>query len=476
MALLWQALSFPELPLDVFRRGGGDDLLLAVVDARKLLTVSRSAMACGIRPGMRPAQARSLCPDLQLHDRRSDLEQDSLRRLADGLLQFSGWVSRQPPNELLVEIGGSLRLFGGLGDFRRQLERHMAALGLQWRDAVATTPGAACLLGRIGDSRPVIDEQRLAERLSPLPIDVLELTTAQRQALEGLGLRTLGDCLRLPRGDLGRRLGNDLVTQLERALGERPDPRPAHRPRPVFRGEQPLPAPAHDSSAVLFGLQRLLRELEGLLCSLQSGVQRVRLQLQHTSRPATVLVLGLQGPGRDAQRLLAVARERLERTPLQAPVIGLVLEARQLVPLAAQPEDLLDQGRVGQLPWQQLAERLRARLGPDAVSGLKTAPDHRPERAWQPGAPETRATRLASPRRPLWLLPEPVPLRCRGGNPEHRGVLTLCHGPERIESGWWDGQDVRRDYYEALDGHGARLWIFRDHRQPDRWFLHGYFA
>ena len=38
----------------------------------------------------------------------------------------------------------------------------------------------------------------------------------------------------------------------------------------------------------------------------------------------------------------------------------------------------------------------------------------------------------------------------------------MLAGPERIESGWWDGADVRRDYYVASDARGARLWIYRE--------------
>ena len=49
-------------------------------------------------------------------------------------------------------------------------------------------------------------------------------------------------------------------------------------------------------------------------------------------------------------------------------------------------------------------------------------------------------------------------------------------GPERIESGWWDGADARRDYFVAVDGKACWLWIFRDSRAPGGWFLHGIFA
>jgi len=47
-------------------------------------------------------------------------------------------------------------------------------------------------------------------------------------------------------------------------------------------------------------------------------------------------------------------------------------------------------------------------------------------------------------------------------------------GPERIETGWWRGPSVRRDYYRVEDQRGSRFWLFR--RLSDgKWFLQGSF-
>jgi len=58
-------------------------------------------------------------------------------------------------------------------------------------------------------------------------------------------------------------------------------------------------------------------------------------------------------------------------------------------------------------------------------------------------------------------------------------LWILCDGPERIESGWWDGGDVRRDYFVARTPDAETVWIYRDHRygtDDGEWFLHGLFA
>jgi len=143
-----------------------------------------------------------------------------------------------------------------------------------------------------------------------------------------------------------------------------------------------------------------------------------------------------------------------------------------------------------------LVEHLRARLGAAAVYGICRVPEHRPEHAWcvaepkmaekgtglfndETGAGPGRNPPLNKPVpfsaifRPLWLLGTPQPLEAQRGRPRHDGPLELLAGPERIESGWWDGADVQRDYYLASDRYGARLWIYRECAGTKQWFLHG---
>src|SRR5208283_2447017 len=113
---------------------------------------------------------------------------------------------------------------------------------------------------------------------------------------------------------------------------------------------------------------------------------------------------------------------------------------------------------------------LAARLGATSVRGLRGRADYRPEHGWcyvepAPGVPGTER-QSGAPARPCYLLPEPQQIAAPG---------ELLAGPERIESGWWDGADAARDYYVARTPQGARLWVFRDLR-AGAWYLHGLWA
>ena len=52
----------------------------------------------------------------------------------------------------------------------------------------------------------------------------------------------------------------------------------------------------------------------------------------------------------------------------------------------------------------------------------------------------------------------------------------MLSGPERIETGWWDGQPARRDYFIARNSLGEVVWIYRELAQPGNWYLHGHFG
>ena len=70
----------------------------------------------------------------------------------------------------------------------------------------------------------------------------------------------------------------------------------------------------------------------------------------------------------------------------------------------------------------------------------------------------------------------PQKLVTEEGRPQHQGPLELLAGPERIEAGWWDGEPVGRDYYVATNPNGEKYWVYREHREPMAWYVHGVFA
>jgi len=389
-----------------------------------------------------------------------EAEREALEAVAAWACQFTPRVSLEPPQELLLEASGSLRHLGGRWKFLARLRAGLGQLGFEARLGEAPAARAALWLAR-GDGG----------RLEAQSVDVLGLDAQARRLLSDLGVRTLGGLMRLPREGVARRFGTALPIWLDQARGAAPEARAFFAPPPRFEARLELPAPVQQAAQLLFAARRLLAQMEGFLAARQAGVRAFVLELLHDDLPATALRVGLAAPARDAEHCARLLRERLGALALRAPAEAIRLEAVELEDVSGNSGHLFDDPREGGEAWLRLVERLQARLGSEAVHGLGTQEEHRPERAWVPLSPgmenHSREKIQPFPRpRPLWLLDPPRRLA--------EGEFALLAGPERIESGWWDGAEARRDYFIARTGEASLAWVYRE--REGQWFLHGLFA
>ncbi|HEX2199607.1 MAG TPA: DNA polymerase Y family protein [Burkholderiales bacterium] len=377
----------------------------------------------------------------------------TLEAIAAWACQFTPKVSLEPPQGLLLEVQGSLRLFGGRAALMRGVQAGLAAMGWQAGMAAAATPRAALWLSRSS-------HQDLEK------VEIEAASSGEALAfLRSIGIASVGELLRLPREGLGRRCGQALVDDLDRALGAAAEPRAFFSPPARFAAKLELPAEVTHAEGLLFAARRLLVQLEGLLAARQAGIRGFALTLFHDEGTSKIDV-GLASPAREAGRLAEVLQQKLSSAAVAQPVEGIGLEAADFEPLPGRSAGLFGDAACEAEGWARLIERLRARLGHDAVGGLATHPDHRPEHAWrrvEPGEWDPHEFCEPGPR-PLWLM-------------ERRKLketeFELLVGPERIESGWWDGDEASRDYFVAQMGDQSLAWIYRE---KEGWFLHGLFA
>ena len=414
-----------------------------------------------------------------------------LERLALEAWRYTPRVSLEPPDGVLLEVQGSLHLFAGAAGLGHTLLEDCRRLGVPAALAFAPTPLAALALARAGKPLAVLDPAQLVGQLAPLPLATLRWPEKIRARLANSGVRTIGAALRLPRAGFARRFGNTQLAMLDALTGRAPDLRRAFHAPARFRRRCELTCELEHHAAIETTLAPLFAELGTFLTARQYGVVGLECLLTHRHSPPTRCALRLATAVADVQRLSGLFGERLRALALPEPVRGCELRADELVPFRPECPHLWQAGEHGGGVVSEasgLIERLRARLGEDAIYGLTLLEGHRPEKAWSKTTPPAAAgVRLAArqdaaapprraARRPLWLLPAPRPLPMQDGLPRWRGPLRLLGEPERIETGWWDGEEIERDYYTAADRHGVLLWVFRERPAPHQWFLHGVFG
>lgn len=478
--MLWACIVLPQLALDaVLRRTPDSARPLALVSGpaqlRSLHAVNDAAAQAGLKPGMRLSAAHALMADVALieHDPAADVRWQ--RFLAAWAYRHSSQVSAQWPGAIVLEARASFRLFGPWPQFEARLRAELTALGFHHSIALAPTPRAARVFAGLRDGFAVTHAQAMNEALARVPIRRAALPAATDGSdtgdrLHGMGVRTLGALRALPRDSLRRRFGLGLLEHIDRLHGDADDQIDTYAPPDHFDARIELGYEVENHQALLFPLRRLTGDLATYLSARDGGVQRFVLRLEHEDTHTDVPV-GLLAAEREPAMLFELTRHRLEQASIPKPVVGVRLLARELPPFVPAARDLFDTRPAQAVPWPRLRERLRARLGDEAVYRVACATDPRPERAWRrvQGDADIRAPHVpALPERPAWLLARPVPL--------HDPQLRILRGPERLESGWWDNGDARRDYYLLETSQGQRAWAFATVGEQGSWMLHGWFS
>ena len=523
--MLWIALHLPRLPLEAWPALSALQAPAGVVfEQHSVLLSNPAASALGIEPGMGLSTARSRAARLLAMPRNAAAEAQLLHQLALVALQYTPRVVLLGQG-LALEVQASLRLFGGELRLWERLQADWHPWGLTTGWAAAPTCEAAALLAwadaqtqaqtqapdqtqpsRTGNPFRTRKPERAAAWLDALPLPCVlsawSVAEPLGQLLQGLGLATLGDLRRVPREGLIRRGAQGLLIRMDRAYGAAAEALTFHEPPPAFVQALELPQATDRIEDLLEGMARLMSALAGWLTARHRAAQVIELRLIHDSprrecHPDTPLPCRLAAPETDAQALLVLFRERLERQELPAPVRRLVLKLEAHTLQAPQTLDLewtltAAETIVGSAPNHpghpagatlRLLDRLQARLGPERVLTLHALGDHRPERAsaWHPAVPTAAAAvQPASGRleRPCWLLPQPEPLVERQGQLwQGARRFVLRSRPERIEAGWYDDDPSCRDYHVAQSSDARLAWVYRVHRAGEpAWFLHGWFA
>ena len=466
------------------------------------MALSRAARAAGAQVGLRRGGVLMLVPEARLVERAPAREAEALNAVAMALLQYTPLVAAAEESTLLIDIGASLRLFGGIASLCRHIRANLRTLGFTASLSCAPTARGAWLLarhgglrGRIAGGPRAVQMATLERRLDRLPTSLLPPARPFAAWFEGIGCFSLADMRRLPRPGLQRRCGRPLLDVLDAAYGRLPELFDWIEAPTTFTAKLELFDRVEHADALLAGSCRLLVQLTGWLCAHQLAVERITLLLEHergrVACPPTAIDIVLAEPTWRDEHLVRLLRERLAKVTLTAPVIGLCLQAPQVQAMAPPSESLFPEPGGSEQDQLRMLELLVARLGPDNVLQAAPQADYRPELAnvWVPVGQQIRAAARAaqlppdvlSLPRPSWLLTKPIALLMRNHRPFYGSPLKMASTPERIEAGWW-GQSQTRDYFIAEGLDHAHYWVYRERivgaavdAEP-RWYLHGLFG
>ncbi len=452
----------------------------------------------GVRAGMTIAHATTLLssPPTVL-DYEPAADEAGLVALARWAMRFTPRVAADPPDGLVLDVAGCERLYGGRTAIARQVRKAVRCLRLEARVAMAPTTGLAWGLARYGDEGVC---ENTADLLG-LPISALRVDADVASALAEVGVDRISQLVEIPRRELGRRFGEEVLLRLDQANGDAAELLDWQRPRSVPRASYRFAGPATQYEAV----EQTIRAVTGKLCEelalRELAARQVVLEVERLDadlRPAFGRVnIRLAAPSRQLTHLWNVLRPKVESLDMGRGVEVVSLEASQVY---RQPhtQSRCDGQREAEQEEQDVSrviDLLQSRLGRERVLRMEPTPSHVPEAAFRlrpagekPAKPcrpviadGDRPTRLldpAEPARVTFLQPE-GPLATLHWRGKSQSILTTV-GPERIGRRWWQASlskrslDVR-DYYKLQCESGLWLWVYRtlDSGPANRWFVHG---
>ena len=492
---LWLYVHFPLFSLETLLRAlpqttqNWHEIPMAAVEQRQqqsfVQCCNQPAQHCGVTPSMPLATALAICPQLHSLRRQPAQEQAHLQQLALLAYNFSPEIIIHSEGGLWLEIAGCKQLYLSYAKLLEQLRQAFRHQQLTLGGALAHSPMAAQILNASPFPTQAPDNEAMVQQLANTKIAALAISDRQQRQLHQLGITTIGKLLQLPRAALGRRFGQPLLHLLEQLSGERPCPLPHFTPPATFSANLQHPDGIYSKQGLLFPMKRLLQNFNHYLLARQHSCRTLEWHFSALLGERAKMQVTFNKPQINWPAMLEISRLQLERISLPGSIELVTLHCDALLPLKPDSTDLFG---CNQRQDEQLIDKLRARLGTQALQQISQHREHLPEQASQTKMPNDQRTEqfteqftqppsdqgMEKALRPLWLLPKPRLLgtQTRQLSWQHR-PLTLLRGPERLDGNWWL-RPQHRDYYLARDTQGACYWLYRN--QQRQWFLHGVFG
>jgi protein ImuB len=468
---------------------------------RRLAAVCPHAAALGLSPGQALAEARAICPELEVVDDDPEADRVALAALAAWCERFSPLAAADPPDGIFVDITGCAHLFGDEAALASDLAARLERNALACRVAIAGTPGAAWALARSATARDtctILPPGAEKAALAVLPVALLRLDGRTVAGLRRLGLKSIGELARQPRSEIAGRFGPLPMLRLDQAHGAAAEaiawPRPPAPWAERLAFAEPIGTPEDFARALAVLAQRLCARLEAA----QRGGHRFTTVFFRVDDQRPQITIATARPVHDAGYIAKLLGEKLEKIDPGFGVDAMVLEADETALLVPPQRALAEFGAPPPPDLAVTLDTLANRLGAERLWRAAPHESHVPERSVRRAPPLAPCPAWASDpamERPLRLLRRPEPIEATAPVPDDppvlfrwRGALhrvRAASGPERIAAEWWrrtpdesrPESDLIRDYYRVEDTDGARFWIFRAGLQGmPRWFLHGLFA
>jgi DNA polymerase IV len=349
---------------------------------------SYEARKFGVHSAMPAVTARRLCPSgIFLPIRMSHYVQIA-KQIKEIFDEFTPLVEPLSLDEAFLDVGGCEPLFGPAPEIARRLKERIK----QKTDLVASVGVAANkFLAKLASdaSKPdgllVIEDHRIAEFLSPLPVGrIWGVGKKAEQKLQKLGIQTIGDLAAAEEEVLVRQFGDSgrQIRLLAQGIDERqvvPD-----REAKSISTETTFPRDISDREILRSWLLELVEQLGQRIRQQGVRARTIELKVRSSSFETRIRSMSLSEPTNVTEAIWKAVLELFEkRVPKNLfPVRLLGVGGTDLVRDSTERQSLFeDEWQARQKSLDSVFDAIRARYGSEAIrrGAVLNRPDDSPE-------------------------------------------------------------------------------------------------
>lgn len=427
---------------------------------------SLGAFDAGIRTEMGLAQVSAIDANTVVVSYSKATEESSLTRLANELYGIASDIVFLPPSGLAINLTPLIRYYQGQQNFTALCHKLLKNLAVTYTFASGKTIEIAEVLAKAKLNRIFTEPDEALPLLHKCELELSRLSAKQLQQFKRSGLVTLGHLLTLPLEEIGKRFPNEVIQYILSLKAIKPCSYTNFHPPQVFRQFYELPYEVETTAALQRYFKMLIQHCCDYLYSRNLVTDQLAFKLILRDQSMLELSVSAGAAHHHLNDWLALVTLKLEKISLLSPAISVQLECNDQHEMS--PENLsIFEASYSKHAEQILFGKLLARLGEENVITPRLTNDHRFSAlsTSSSGICEQPASIPTPDSRPSWLICNPYPLTENS---------QIVYGPERLQTGWWDSNPVKRDYFIAETKQGQRLWVFRENEHD--WFVHGVFG
>jgi protein ImuB len=454
----------------VGEQGTGDDasagfpIALLDLDGIHVIELNQIAEDAGIQSGMSTSQALARACELVLYKRSPTIEQHLQDTMLQLVYHYSPFIEHSAPGIYTLDLRGKRIRTHSL--WLRELLAQLRSIGLTAQAGVGLNPEIALQAAKIAD--PILEILEDGNLLQSLKLETLAPSPFLLDILKNWGVRTLGALTRLPREEIGERLGLEALALWDRAAGRSTKMLRLVQPPETFEESIDFEQPLETLEPLFFILRRFLERLTLRTESIYLLIAELHLRLNLEDGEKMVRILQIPASTRDVEMLFGIAAQYLETLQTKAPVTGFHLEAKPSRP-AGHQFDLFQGGLKDPNRFFQTLARLAALVGNEKVGIPQRIDTHRPD-SLQMLMPElgwSRKNRSKSrhpqigPGLRRYRPGMAVRVELNDGKPVLlqsnliAGRILEARGPWKLSGNWWDRTRWEtKEWDVALDNGG----------------------